>query len=99
MWVNQAPQRGYSRRVGLKVTHRIFNRLWTKAYFMSDSKIERIKASMDSGRVVRDKSFKSWEENPLEDNVTLLVTRATLKEYGHLSGQLALARPDVLVAR
>jgi hypothetical protein len=25
-----------------------------------------------------------------EDNVTLLVTRATLKEYGNLAGQLAV---------
>ena len=28
--INQAPIRGYSRRVGLKVTHRVFNRLWTE---------------------------------------------------------------------
>ena len=31
--------------------------------------------------------------------MTLLVTRATLKEYGNLAGQLSVARPDVLVTR
>jgi hypothetical protein len=36
--VNQAPTHGYSRRVGTKVTHRIFNRLWTRAYYSSQSK-------------------------------------------------------------
>ena len=30
--VNQAPMRGYSRRVGLRVTHRVLNRLWTRNY-------------------------------------------------------------------
>lgn len=81
------------------ITTRVFNRLWTKAYFMSDSKIARIQDRMNKGLEVKEKAFKSWEENPLEDNVTLLVTRATLKEYGNLAGQLAVARPDVLVTR
>lgn len=80
-------------------TRRVFNRLWTKAYFMSDSKMARIQDRMNKGLEVKEKAFKSWEENPLEDNVTLLVTRATLKEYGNLAGQLAVARPDVLVTR
>ena len=39
--INQAPIRGYSRRVGLKVTHRVFNRLWTRAYYLSPSKLKR----------------------------------------------------------
>jgi hypothetical protein len=55
--VNQAPTHGYSRRVGTKVTHRIFNRLWTRSYYSSQSKKKvrgiwnaRVISSMHSAR-------------------------------------------------
>jgi hypothetical protein len=81
--VNQAPMRGYSRRVGLKVTHRVLNRLWTRNYYTGASKTRN----------------KATEQHPLEDNLTLLITRASVKEYGLLSQQLAETRPDILAVR
>lgn len=81
--VNQAPMRGYSRRVGLKVTHRVLNRLWTRNYYTGASKTRN----------------KATEQHPLEDNLTLLITRASVKEYGLLSMQLAETRPDILPVR
>ena len=35
---------------------RVFNRLWTKAYFMSDSKIARIQDRMNKGLEVKEKA-------------------------------------------
>mmetsp|Transcript_4134 Transcript_4134/g.4738 ORF Transcript_4134/g.4738 Transcript_4134/m.4738 type:complete len:1886 (-) Transcript_4134:371-6028(-) len=81
--INQAPLTGYSRRVGTRVTHRVFNRLWTRAYYSNQSA----------------KKNKAIEQYPLEGNLTLLITRANLKEYGLLAAQLAETRPDVLAAR
>ena len=81
--VNQAPMRGYSRRVGLKVTHRVLNRLWTRNYYTGASKTRN----------------KATEQHPLEDDLTLLITRASVKEYGLLSQQLADTRPDILPVR
>eukprot|EP00976_Prorocentrum_cordatum_P004603 90481-Prorocentrum_minimum.AAC.1 len=66
-----------------QVTHRVFNRLWTRAYYSSQSQ----------------KKNKALEQYPLEPDMTLLITRATLKEYGLLAAQLAETRPDVLAAR
>ena len=66
-----------------QVTHRIFNRLWTRAYYSSQTK----------------KKNKAMEQYPLEPDLTVLITRATLKEYGLLAAQMAETRPDVLLAR
>ena len=81
--LNQAPQRGYSRRVGLKVTHRVLNRLWTRNYYSGASKIRN----------------KAVEQHPLEQGLTLLISRATLKEYGNLASQLFETRKDILAVR
>jgi len=81
--LNQAPQRGYSRRVGLKVTHRVLNRLWTRNYYSGASKLRN----------------KAVEQHPLEQGLTLLISRATLKEYGNLASQLAETRKDILAVR
>eukprot|EP00854_Cymbomonas_tetramitiformis_P004264 gene4264-5249_t len=83
--INQAPVLGYSRRVGTMVTHRVFNRLWARLYY--------------TGQTQSQKKNKVQEQYPLETNLTLLITRATLKEYGLLAAQLADTRPDVLAAR
>jgi hypothetical protein len=42
---------------------------------------------------------KAMEQYALEGNLTVLITRATLKEYGLLAAQMAEIRPDVLLAR
>ena len=81
--LNQAPQRGYSRRVGLKVTHRVLNRLWTRNYYSGASKVRN----------------KAVEQHPLEQGLTLLISRATLKEYGNLASQLFETRKDILAVR
>ena len=113
--INQAPIRGYSRRVGLKVTHRVFNRLWTRAYYLSPSKLKRTNKEKEEElkrmklkdpskarhamRQFKSSSFKGktpWENNALEDNVAIIVTRASLKEFGLLANQLKKYRPDVL---
>ena len=103
--INQAPIRGYSRRVGLKVTHRVFNRLWTRAYYLSPSKLKRTNKEKEEElkkmksrdpskarhamRQFKSSSFKGktpWENNALEDNVAIIITRASLKavSYTHL---------------
>jgi len=116
--INQAPIRGYSRRVGLKVTHRVFNRLWTRAYYLSPSKLKRTNKEKEEElrkmkskdpskarhamRQFKSSSFKGktpWENNALEDNVALIITRASLKEFGLLANQLKKYRPDVLPIR
>ena len=116
--INQAPIRGYSRRVGLKVTHRVFNRLWTRAYYLSPYKLKRTnKEKEDELKKLKSKDpsrarhamrqFKSsafkgktpWENNALEDNVAIIITRASLKEFGLLANQLKKYRPDVLPIR
>ena len=38
--INQAPIEVQSTR-WIKVTHRVFNRLWTRAYYLSPSKLKR----------------------------------------------------------
>ena len=116
--INQAPIRGYSRRVGLKVTHRVFNRLWTRAYYLSPSKLKRTNKEKEEElkrmklkdpskarhamRQFKSSSFKGktpWENNALEDNVAIIITRASLKEFGLLANQLKKYRPDVLPIR
>ena len=47
--------RGF-RGVALPLPPRVFNRLWTKAYFMSDSKIARIQDRMNKGLEVKEKA-------------------------------------------
>ncbi|CAL6408490.1 unnamed protein product [Bathycoccus prasinos] len=116
--INQAPIRGYSRRVGLKVTHRVFNRLWTRAYYLSPSKLKRTNKEKEEElkkmksrdpskarhamRQFKSSSFKGktpWENNALEDNVAIIITRASLKEFGLLANQFKKYRPDVLPIR
>jgi hypothetical protein len=65
-----------ARRVGLKVTHRVLNRLWTRNYHTG----------------VRKARSQAIDQYPLEDNLSLLITRASVKEYGLLSQQLAESR-------
>ena len=116
--INQAPIRGYSRRVGLKVTHRVFNRLWTRAYYLSPSKLKRTNKEKEEElkkmksrdpskarhamRQFKSSFFKGktpWENNALEDNVAIIITRASLKEFGLLANQFKKYRPDVLPIR
>ena len=67
----------------IKVTHRVLNRLWTRNYYTGASKLRN----------------KAVEQHPLETNLTLLISRASVKEYGLLVHQLTQTRPDILAVR
>jgi hypothetical protein len=49
----------------VKVTHRVLNRLWTRNYHTGATKSRN----------------KAMEQHPLEDNLTLLITRASAGAY------------------